>query len=526
MSETVATTVRPRSLHAEPVTGEQLLSIRSLFFVTSAIAAVVFLQFQFWKQPSIIDRANWDYFAQVIARGGVPYRDVVNIKAPLSAYIGAAAIIVAHPLGLRDVFAIRIVFLLLSALTVGLTFLVACRYFRSRRVALLSAAIMMAFNLFGDANSGGVQPKTAMILFGLISLLAIQKDRPLLAGVFGMLSALSWQPGLLFVGVAALAFSRYMTRWRDGRTIKLLAGAALPLVVFVGYFWLEGGLKDLYWWTIDYNLTVDAPRGLRTIPELVDRFARLLKGPLRSELPYVCLGVLGLAIACARELKSAVKAGTRNWLEAARDHAIIVAPLIYFAFCLINIQGAVDLIPLLPFIASVAAVAIVDLLNRAANVLARGGRRLRRSSFENGSFAVVLALILIIRFATGYSIKVDFPTLKDQETEVAEITSHLKPGDKIFTHGIAEILVLSGLTNASKHYFLDRGKDNYLDRVEPGGFSGWLEVLKDERPKIVAIERTKYVERKDELYDWVRSDYEEHKGRIFTYYVRKDSTAE
>src|SRR5262249_9356220 len=264
----------------------------------------------------------------------------------------------------------------------------------------------------------------------------------------------------------------------------------------------------------------------RTLPELVDRFARLLKGPLRSELAYVCLGVFGMVIACARELKRAVTEGRRHVLEDAAINAVIVAPLIYFGFCTINIQGAVDLIPLLPFIAMFAAVTIVYLLNQAANALSRGDRGLSRSSLENGSFAFVLVLILIIRLATGYFIKVDFPTLKDQDAEVAEITSYLKPGDKIFTHGIAEILVLSGLTNASKHYFLDLGKDNYLDRVEPGGFSGWLEGLKAERPKIVAIERTKYVERKDELYDWVRADYVEHNGRIFTYYVRKDSTTE
>src|ERR1043165_151364 len=78
-----------------------------LFWVT-LVAAVIFLcQFQFWKLPAKGDRANWDYFAQVIARGGVPYRDVVNIKTPLSAYIGAAAIVVTRPFGVRAIYATR-----------------------------------------------------------------------------------------------------------------------------------------------------------------------------------------------------------------------------------------------------------------------------------------------------------------------------------------------------------------------------------------------------------------------------------
>ncbi|HTG14140.1 MAG TPA: hypothetical protein VK747_02620, partial [Blastocatellia bacterium] len=120
-----------------------------------------------------------------------------------------------------------------------------------------------------------------------------------------------------------------------------------------------------------------------------------------------------------------------------------------------------------------------------------------------------------------FLVRVGFPTLKDQDEEVAEITSHLQPGDAIYAHGRSEILVLSGLTNADKHYFLDRGKDVYLDRVEPGGFAGWLERLKAKQPKVVAIERTKFVERKDDFDDWLRADYEEHKGRIFTYYLKK-----
>jgi hypothetical protein len=503
----------------------QSLDRRALLLITVVVATIGFLPYQFWKQPSIGDRANWDYFAQVIARGGVPYRDVVNIKSPLSAYIGAAAIILAHPFGLRDIFAIRVVYLLLAALTVGFTFLVANDYFKSRRVAVLAAAIMMAFNLFGDANSGGVQPKTPMILFGLISLWAIQKDKPFLAGLVGMLSALSWQPGLLFVGVAVLAFSRYLTGWRDLKAIKVIAGAALPLTVFLVYFWLKGALADVYRWNIDYNLTVDAPRGLRTVPEILDRFTRLLKGPLRSEAIYFLLSALGFAIVCGREVKAAMREG-RRLIENAPRHAVIIAPIVYLGFCMINLQGAADVIPLLPFVAILGALGIACALDWAFDLLLRTKPRPARMAVEAWGFALVLVSILILSVGDAFLLKVDFPTLKDQDGEVAEITSHLQPGDAIYVHGRSEILVLSGLTNADKHFFLDRGKDVYLDRVEPGGFAGWLERLKAKQPKVVAIERTKFVERKDDFDDWVRADYEEYKGRIFTYYVKKKPNAQ
>ncbi|HWN99158.1 MAG TPA: DolP-mannose mannosyltransferase [Blastocatellia bacterium] len=501
----------------------QSLDSRALFFITVVVAAISFLPYQFWKQPSVVDHANWDYFAQVIARGGVPYRDVVNIKSPLSAYIAAGGIILAHPFGLRDIFAIRVVYLLLMALTVGFTFLVASIYFKSRRVALMAAAIMMAFNVFGEANCGGVQPKTPMILFGLISLWAIQKDKPFLVGLVGMLSALSWQPGLLFVGVAILAFSRYTTSWRDLKAIKAVAGAAVPLTIFLGYFWLKGVLPDVYWWNIDYNLTVDAPRGLRTVPDIIDRFYRLLTRPFRSEAIYFLMSGLGFALACRRELKASLNESRRRLLENASRHAVIIAPSVYFGFCLINIQGGPDMIPLLPFVAIFGALGIVWLLDRFGDLLLRRNAHLERTTVDASAYGVVLALILILSVGDSLLIRVPFPTLRDQDAEVAEIVSHLQPGDEIYAHGRSEILVLSGLTNADRHFFLDRGKDVYLDRVEPGGFAGWLERLKAKHPKIVAIDRTKYVERKDDFEDWMREDYEERRGRIFTYYLRRMS---
>src|SRR5215216_1213583 len=123
-----------------------------LFWIVMVVAVAVYSQSRFWTQPSAGDRANWDYFAQVIARGGVPYRDVVNIKSPLSAYISAAAIIVTRPFGIRDVLAIRITFILLAALTVAFTFLVALDYFGSHAIAWIAATIMLAFGAFARLN--------------------------------------------------------------------------------------------------------------------------------------------------------------------------------------------------------------------------------------------------------------------------------------------------------------------------------------------------------------------------------------
>jgi hypothetical protein len=495
---------------------------RLLLLTTLAIASVVYSQYHLWDQPERKDRANWDYFSQVVSRGGTPYVDVVNIKSPLSAYIGAGAIVLSRPFGLRDLFAIRIVCCVMGVLIIGFTFLVALDSFNCRRVAFLSGIIMLAFHAYASSNAGGMQPKTPMMLFGLMALWAILKDRPFLAGTLAMLSALAWQPGLLFLGVAGLAFSRYLTSWRDLKVARLAAGAALPLVLMLLHLGMTGALREFYLWTIHFNYSMYAPRQLQSPASFFRFLTRMLNKPFGREKVYFALALAGVAIILARE----ARAVRRDWREVLKSspprHAIIIAPLVYFAFCMINFQGAGDLFPLLPFVsifASVAAVFTLDLVAGAAGKIAGG---VMPTAVKPVLFATACALVFYLSVSSAFAHEVGFPTLGDQDQDVKEMLALMEPGDSLFVHGQTEILALSGLNNASRHIFLDRGKDLYLDQVEPGGFEGWLARLKETKPKIVAISRLGAVVRRRALVEWARHDYEVRKGRFFKYYVRKD----
>jgi hypothetical protein len=507
------------------------------------VAAAIYAQTQFWAQQSTGDRANWDYFSQVISRGGVPYRDVVNIKTPLSAYIGAAAIIAAKPFGIGDVLAIRILFMALAALTVAFTFLVAREYFDSRRVGLLAAAMMLGFTAFARLNGGGVQPKTPMVLLGLISLWAALRNRPFLAGSSAMLSALSWQPGLLFFGAACLALSRYFTGWRDRAWLRLLAGAALPLLLFLAYLWVAGATGDFYRWCLHFNFSVYAPGEMRPISGFFNRISKMLAGTYHNSRFYFYLAIPGVLFFLWCEVRQATRNGFRSLKESAPRHAILIAPLVYLLFCTINIQGGADLIPLLPFIAIFAALAVVSFLDFIAERIARGKRLVNAERIAGYGTAVFC--LLSLAFTSYQVIKAGRGgvTLSDQKAEARQIARLLAPGDEIYVHGRTEVLVLAGLPNASKYFLLDRGKAQYLDQVEAGGFQGWLDRMKAARPAVVVLDRMKKLgqlkggeEADDEetaserdalvssaFLEWVGQDYERREGRVFTYYVRKQN---
>lgn len=502
---------------------QRLAQLDRRHWVWAVLAATVLLyaQFPFWKQPALGDRANWDYFAQVIARGGVPYRDVVNIKSPLSAYIGAAAIVVTSPFGLRDIFAIRALYLLLAALTVAMTFLVALECFGRLRVAGLAAAALLTIDNIMRFNGNGVQPKTPMILFGLVSLWATLKDRPLAAGLFGMLSALSWQPGLLFVGAAGLAASRYLTNWRDRRVLKVIMGALLPLAIMLGYFWIAGALKDFYLWNIHFTATVYGPGESRSLGNFFEHFGKLLNGPYRHARWLFYASLAGVAAALWQWRPRARQEG--RWLDDAPRQAVLISGLVYFIFCMIDIQGPIDLLPLLPFITIFAALVIDIALEQLNRLAIRARPQMKREAVAHWAAGILIAVMLYQAIVRAAQFERSFPLLQDQDAVVAAILAQLQPGDKVFTHGAPELLVLGKLTNASRHFLLDRGKDAYLDQVEAGGFAGWLERLKAERPKIIALERFANMTHEADFRAWAAAEYTPRPNAVLTYYVRKDA---
>jgi hypothetical protein len=234
----------PRQVFAETANSTTIALIAFLFGVA------VMLAYRPWSQVEVGDPAVYDYIAQSILRGQVPYRDVVDIKGPGGAYLSAAAMALGKFVGLRDVLAVRLMHVTLVGLLSAVTYLVAEVYLRNRLVAVMAFLIPLMPEHFAMMLISGAQPKLPMILFGMTTLLLIARDKPFWAGICSMLSCLCWQPGLLFTGAAFLIFSRYLTSWRDRRALRVLIGASIPLAVVLIYFYLKGALGDLWAWTI------------------------------------------------------------------------------------------------------------------------------------------------------------------------------------------------------------------------------------------------------------------------------------
>ena len=127
--------IRASAFRAAKTVGRPIksaLTLRMFVVAAFALAVAVVLAHRPWSQPEGGDKASWDYVAQSIVRGRAPYRDVVEIKSLLSAYLSAAAIVIGGPAGLQDVMAVRMLNVLMVGALSALTFLIGATFFAIR----------------------------------------------------------------------------------------------------------------------------------------------------------------------------------------------------------------------------------------------------------------------------------------------------------------------------------------------------------------------------------------------------------
>ena len=535
------TETKPRWLVFAETANSTTIAIIAFFF-----AVAVMLAYRPWSQVEVGDPAVYDYIAQSILRGQVPYRDVVDIKGPGAAYLSAAAMALGKFVGLRDVIAVRLMHVVLAGLLSAVTCLVAEVYLRNRLVAVIALLIPLMPEHFAMMLISGTQPKLPMILFGMITLLLIARDRPFWAGICSMLSCLCWQPGLLFTGAAFLIFSRYLTSWRDWRALRVLIGASIPLLVVLVYFYGKGALGDLWAWTITYNYGVFGPEAKKGAGDALNKLWTVILRVFRPDTvaiggsligrfksrfePFAGLATLAMVLASLIGLLlfglDRVRAKfSEQWTLQSPDlfvDALFIPPAVYLGFCLINFQAGPDLIPFFPFIGIFAGLFFV----KAGGVLSslRWIKQIpslvAREMWVPG-FA--LALILVVILARTVTYRADGWTLQYQDQEFRTISDLLAPDDKIYVHGTVELLVLLNRPNLNPYVILDWDADKFAAARKPGGWSAIMDEMESQAPKLVALSRLRAVTYRADIERWVDEHYD--RLDLFRYdrvFVRKE----
>ena len=330
-----------------------------------------------------------------------------------------------------------------------------------------------------------------------------------------MLSCLCWQPGLMFTGVAVLIFSRYLSRWRDGRAFKVLAGAAIPLVLTLGYFYLRGALGEMWAWTITYNYSVFGPAAKRPPGEAADHLFKVMHRTFQPDFFLLILGAVGMVGYLIERIAAKVKEKKFFLSPDLFLDAILIPPFVYLAFCMINIQGGPDLIPFVPFL----GIFLAWLMLKVEGLLSRT----RAASFSEALvpfLSLMIIALLVLLHAVFY--RIQGWTLKDQDKAMETVSLMLGPNDKIYVHGTVEILTLLGRPNLNPYLFLDWSADDFAAARRGTDFAALVKEMDAQAPKLVSLTRLRKVNHRAELEQWVAEHYD--KVDSFTYeplYIRK-----
>ncbi len=459
-----------------------------------------------FAQPEGGDNAIWDYVAQCIVRGQVPYRDVIEIKTPGSAYLSALAMLAGQATGLDSIASVR-VFNILTVGVLGVVILLVARAYLSSLIAgFIAVLFMVAWPGIMEFMVAGTRPKVAMIIFGLITLLLIAYGKPFWSGFSSMLSVLCWQPGLLFTFAALLVFSQYLTTWRDRRVLKVLLGAAIPLAVVVIYFLAAGAFLDFWRWTVEYNYLVYFPEGREPAGAALTRLWDLINEVTNGDTVWANLGIIGFLI-YAVEGVSRRRSGNTSARELFKD-ALVIVPFLFLIFKTINYPGSDDLLLLFPFFGLFAAYAFTAISRWLSGTRKARSSRVAAALVRWVSLLPIVVIASLVVFHGAHYRIAAGGTLQEQQIMARPLAGLLSSDDRIYVHGTLELLVLLKRANMNRYIFLDRGKDSYIDERTPGGFRGVIEEMKAQNPKVISISRIRNVKFRDELLTLVGEKYD------------------
>jgi hypothetical protein len=309
------------------------VTIALLATASFLVVNVVFTLFQLFNKPINPDELQHLHIAWLVAQGEIVYRDFWDHHGPLYSLLNGALLYLLNPEpSLEILFWLRALSLATTFGVMVLIWQIARRLNLSNIGALLAVAAYASLYI---VQAKGVEmrgdPMQSMLwVAGVYLLVRNQSDanirNAILAGALFTLSVLTNTKagiGPFFVFIFYLA-GRWICgcswedAWRDMRGI--MTGAAITATPFIVYFWLNGALYQLFYYSFLWNIEVilywsngyqfeAAPSRELTIG------AQNLQYFVTNQLPFFALSVVGALFWLGRlKHQSDQAARQRNWI--------------------------------------------------------------------------------------------------------------------------------------------------------------------------------------------------------------------
>jgi hypothetical protein len=451
------------------------------------------------------DQGIYAYAGQQVAEGVPPYVAIANRVGPLAHLLPGGAAFVARGVGVDDLLAMRVFFMLIAVACIGLAYLVGRDLFRFRLAGMASAAALLSFHGFIELATYGPREKTPMVLFILASLLAIAHQRWLTTGGLISLATLTWQPSffplIAAVLVAGLLGLPLRAWWRA--LARVTVGGLVPLAVTVGAYAAIGRFQMF----LDMFVLVNARYSAQLRRSVLDDPGAAWQLLDRNYGASVWVIFVGLAALLVSAAAAAVRRGDRE-PPAAALVGCGAGALVGIGWTFQALDGWPDVVLLLPFAAIGIGSLVQFVVDRAPGKVALAS-----------SLAVAAACTAM---AVGFSVGKHDDQLVAQRRSAATVMQVL-PDAEILSVRAPQSLVLTHQRQGSRFQLFAHGMYQYIQDTFPGGIGGYRRWVTQQEPTAIALFR--------EMPWWLAPEIRRNYVKVgrapgWIWYVRRDVGAE
>ena len=433
--------------------------------------------------PMGVDQGTLGVWAQQLARGLVPYRDVWDQRPPLMHLLH----FLVYAGGVSGMELTRVTDLLVQVATAGVLGLLALRMF-GRGAGILAGALY-AYCYFGQADFHHTsQPDGLVGLFAALAILfALQsgpKRRLLSGAMLGLAFLAKYPAALLFPVLVGIAPEGGDWKRRARQAMEVALGAAVPVLSLIVWLAATGALGDFLMDTVVFNLGHGKIGTER--PELSMQALEVLAQLLNRREVLAPLLLLPLA---RLERRSTLVAGAWGLVS----------------FLMVLVQRKFFSYHFLPLVAPLALLSAGAVRGLALRLVAEPAPRMRKVTW---AIALVLTLgagyrtaarwgrsaVAAVQVASDDEARRAFHALHvnpflgfslgDDLEAAAAIKAMARPGDRLLVFGAPLLYYLSELQPATR-FIMD---SPFVAKGHPERYDRELERALDSRPpEFVAV---------------------------------------
>lgn len=456
-------------------------------------AFVVLWQYGPFVRQITHDPGIFAYLAQNVALGYAPHKFAFNEQASLAFLFGGAAMRVGDLFGLPHLISFRLASMAVVAVVVVLTYVVAMRFTRSRAIGFLAGLVLLGFEGYNLRAATALEPKSFMLIFGLVTLYLLSRRKWFWAGLFAMGAGLAWQIAWGYLIVAVLLAAVQGERNSRARAVGLtLAAAAIAFGLYTMYFVLQNAQIEMLQQTFLAPLIMRRASHV-TLDERMLRMAYTFYIGFGTQIAFGALAVTGLLVWLGAHMRpweprAFLRRAAYFLFQNRRTAGTLLTVAGFITYSFLDFQNYPDWFPLLPFIALFAAWMIWQVFQW---LVARAHVPAQRRAVAVG--ALIVGVVALSTFHAFFHTWRDNPnkwrSWREQQQVADAVNAKLGPDDGVWILGKAEFLFFMRRVNINKYFYLFGQVDAAADAFEPGGLDGVFRSAEAQQPVLYGLAR-------------------------------------